>query len=109
MLSVEDIFSHRNSREYTEVEVDGYGEVRIRSLTAGEKDSLERTVQDAKKPVRAALLQKSLVDADDNVMFTPKQIPELSKLPLKFTDPIFAACLDLNGLTKQDVEDMEGN
>jgi hypothetical protein len=95
-------------RETTTVEVDGYGEVTIQSLTAGEKDRLEASVKDGKN-VRASLLQRSLVDADGKLMFSPKQVADLTKLPLKFTDPIFEASLELNGLTQKDVEEMEGN
>jgi hypothetical protein len=103
--------------KFVELEVPEWGgTVRIKTLTAGERDRLESimfpggdTSKVNTKNVRALVASLAIVDDKGERLFSEKEIGELAKKSAKAMDRVFTAAQELNGITKKDIEDMEGN
>jgi hypothetical protein len=82
--------------------------VRIRTLTGGERDRFEgRQARDPYTDVRARLAVLCMVDEDGRNLFSEEDIPALSAKSSKALDRIFAASVQLNGISKQDLEELK--
>lgn len=89
------------------------GIVRVRELTAGERDSLESKLfsssdapDDKYKDLRATLVSMSVVDEAGKNLFTEKDIPELSAKSARGIDRIFSVAQLLSGLTPSEVDEL---
>jgi len=86
------------------------GTVFIRTMTGGERDQFEAEWK--KNPtddIRARLAVATLCDAEGTLLFTPADVPLLSKKSSKALDRIFAASTAHSGLTDKDVEELRKN
>lgn len=100
------------------VEVDGIGEVGIREMTAAERDAweaeiLERRGDDVEvnlEGIRVKLLVKVLVDPESGErLFADEDVELLGGISGAVAGDLFAAAQKLNGLTREDVEELAGN
>lgn len=84
------------------------GHVWLKPMSAGERDRFEIEHEASKKlNFRARLAAASLSDEDGNLLFGPEDIPALSALPATAFDPILETAVKINGLTKEDIEELE--
>lgn len=103
-------------------DVPGWGLVRIKDLTAAERDALEAglatTVTDDRgrqkstvtlDNVRAAFCAATLVDEDGNLLFSRADVEALGAKSARALDRIFAKVRQRNGMTDKDVEELMGN
>jgi hypothetical protein len=80
----------------------------VRTLTAGERDRFEgRQARDPYTDVRARLAVLCLVDESGANIFSEQDIPALSQKCSKALDRIFAISVQLNGISKQDLEELK--
>ena len=93
---------------------DGY--VRIRTMTAHERDQFEQQMfsnkggkKDKLEDVRAKLVSMTLVDENNNRLFAEKDVKALSKKSSKALDQIFTEAQKLNSVSDEEVEDMTKN
>lgn len=109
ILSADDL-----PRELVEVPEWG-GSVYVRTMTAGERDRFEAEHRrrgesgDAYEDIRARLAVSTVCDESGALLFTPADVPAISRKSAKALDRIFAAAQRLNGLSSQDVEDLRKN
>ncbi len=114
MLSRDEILRH-SALPTEDLEVPEWGgSVRIRSLTAGERDGFELDMKDARtegqKPnIRAALAVRVLVDEQGRNLFTPADAESLATFHAKPLDRVFTVAARLSGITPDDVNDLEKN
>jgi hypothetical protein len=89
------------------------GSVRIRVMTAGERDSYENEwMVNKSKGVddfRAKFLQRVLCDDKGELLFTAAEIKQLSKKSARVVTKVWNAAMKHNALTDQDVEDFAKN
>ena len=93
------------------------GSVRIIAMAACERDAFEASMLDSKgkgdskrlQNFRARFIARCIVDADNNRLFSDKDMVALGKKSAKPVSRIFDACQKLNGMTDKDVEELEGN
>ena len=86
----------------------------IRRMTGTERDAFEASIFDAsgkmdKAQFRAKLLVKTLADEAGVRLFTDTEIGVLSELPSDELVRLYDIAEKLNGLSKQDVEDLTKN
>lgn len=101
----EDLFKPLK-RRYTEVQVDGLGKFRLRSLTAGEFQAWavgKNTSSGGYSRMGAInanvkLIIMCCVDADGDLIFTKEHIQQLQELPVGPVAELFTACLEHCGL-----------
>lgn len=110
MLSKEDILRINDLRvEVVDVPEWG-GQVKIRELTAGQRDKFEqdnmqrigKSYQVNLIDMRARLAALSIIDDNGNRMFNDSEIRRLSEKSAKALDRIFNACQRLNALGSND-------
>lgn len=103
---------------HEDVEVPEWGgTVRIKALTAGERDLYEALVfldpkgdpVKRREDVRAKLIAFAAVDVDGNRLFTEADIAALSKKSGRALDRLFEAASRLSGLGPEDVKALEKN
>lgn len=94
------------------------GTVRIRELSSDDRTKYESKclVRKGKdfdvnlKVVRSLLVGMSLIDPDTGArMYPPGEEEQVGRLPSAVVEQAFAAAQRLNGLTKQDVDELAGN
>lgn len=88
--------------------------VRLRGLTAAERDQFEASIIDRAgkvrtKELRARLVAMCLVDEKGARIFGDDQISALAGKSAAALDPLFAVAQRLSGMTKADIEELEGN
>jgi hypothetical protein len=108
------ILAHVNDAEaIREVVVPEWGiTLRVRGLTAGERDRYELALREQKdrrvsRNIRGLLVALSVVDDDGKRVFKNADAVELSKLPAGPVDRLFEAAAELSGLTPKDQEELE--
>ena len=114
---------------YTEIDlsdIPGWGAVRIKDLTAGERDRIEASCvverlvvgKGGKKKlkkdtslegIRAKFVAACVVDADGKAIFTPADVTAIGELNAKAVDRIFSAIQERNGLREEDLDELAGN
>lgn len=93
------------------------GEVKIRTVTAQEKDAWEESLQKGKgrhvkldlANVRAKLVALTVVDDDGNLLFSERDVLALGKKSAKAISRIYDAASDLNGISEEDLETIVKN
>jgi len=96
------------------------GWVRIRTLTAAEKDDLEigmvmdttnGKVGETKRldNIRARFVAAAMVDQEGRKMYSARDIKALGKKSARALSRIFTAVQEMNGISDDDVEEMEKN
>ena len=93
------------------------GEVRVRGLSAAERDGFEEQVvkREGKrtrvilKDVRAKLAALCMVDEDGVRMFSDAEVGELTRKSAAALERVFKVAQRLSGITDDDVEELEKN
>lgn len=86
------------------------GQVMLRELTAGERDAFEAAhVKNKERDFRARIVAATVCDADGARIFSAGDVPALSNLPATTLDPVFKAAVKINGLSDDDVKELEKN
>ena len=88
-------------------------DVRIKGLTAEERDEIEGAVilSDGKRDVRnlrARMVAQTVVDEAGNRMFTFEEAQALGKKSSRAIGRLFQVACRLAGMTPEDMEEMEG-
>ena len=110
MLTRDEFFARVPEVKTEDVEVPGMGMVRVRMLTAGERDRLEVASQGkGKEGVRARVVVASAVAEDGSPLFTYADVDRLSGLPAYVIEPIVNAAVRLNAMAPGDIENLEKN
>ena len=112
LLSRDAILALKGGR-YEDVAAFG-GTVRVAAVSAGARDMFELSLQDLsetdrRKDFRARLLVMTCIDDDGAPLFGPEDVAVISKLEAGAVDPIVEVAMRLNGLSKSDREELEGN
>lgn len=113
MLSRDQILS-ASDLTFEEVNVPEWGgKVRVRTLTAGERDKFE-ALMFSKEPqdrgdYRATLVALCAVDENGNRIFEDKDVPELSKKSAKAVNRVYNAATRVNLLSVDDQKELEKN
>lgn len=98
---------------FEDVEVPAWGgTVRVRTMTAGERDQFEFSLQGAKNAAenfRARLLAATIVDASGSLMFSEADIAALSKKSAVAADKLVAVAMRLSAVSAKDQKDLEKN
>lgn len=104
-----------DDREATEIEVPEWdGTVRVMSMTAKDRDDFETSMIDkngkAQKLTnfRAKFIAKCVVDEEGSPMFTPADLGALGSKSGAVIGRLFDACRSVNGMTEEDVAELEG-
>lgn len=98
---------------YEDVEVPAWGgTVRVRTMTAGERDQFEFSLQGAKNAAenfRARLLAATIVDEAGSLMFSEADMAALSKKSAAVADKLVAVAMRLSAISAKDQKDLEKN
>ena len=110
MLSREEIFNFKAVIPTEVVDVPEWsGQVKVRGLTAGERDAFEIGMKDARKPnVRAALVARAALSENGARLFTDADADSLAGFDSRPLDRLFAVAARLSGITPDDVDKLEG-
>lgn len=92
----------------------GGKKVRLKMLTAAERDEFEASTVETKrgkqKPnlanLRARLVARCMVDAEGNRVFQSGDVARLGRKSSKALDRLFAKCQEINGFSDKDIEEM---
>ena len=114
MLSRDEILRHCELPSEELAVPEWGGVVRIRSLTAGERDAFEIELKDARTGgqvpnVRAALAVKVLTDDEGKRIFRDADAETLAAFGAKPLDRVFSLASRLSGITRDDVDTLEKN
>ena len=93
------------------------GDVYVRTMTGVERDDFEAemyvrrgdTFEANRYNLRARLLYRCICDESGARLFTKKDVDALGKKSAKALDRCFTVAQKLNGLTSEDVEELEKN
>lgn len=114
---------------YTEIDlsdIPGWGKVRIKDLTAGERDRIEASCvverlvvgkggkrklkkETSLEGIRAKFVAACVVDDAGAAIFTPADVTTIGELNAKAIDRIFTVIQERNGLREEDMEELAGN
>jgi hypothetical protein len=104
--------------------IPGWGTVRVKDLTARERDQLEQTIvvervetvkgkkvksQELSENVRATFCAACMVDEGLQPLFSKSDVTALGEKSAKALDLIFAEIRSRNGIGDQDLAELEGN
>lgn len=118
MLLTKDQILSLDDREYKEVEVPEWGgSVRLASMSAADRDAFEASLipdkkskaSDRMKNFRARFLSRCIVDAEGNSVFDAHSVVLLGRKNASVINRLFDIARELNGMTEEDVQDIEGN
>lgn len=93
------------------------GSVWIRCMTGTERDAFEseayavrgKNVEINRDNFRARLLVRVLADKDGKRIFADQDVPALGGKSAKALDRLFAVAMRLNGLSREDMEELTKN
>ena len=93
------------------------GDVYVRCMTGPERESWEndsysmkgKNIEINKENFRARLLVRVLVDEKGERLFSDQDISALGAKSAKVLDQLFSVAMRLNGLSKEDVDDLTKN
>lgn len=93
------------------------GEVYVRCMTGTERDTFEseaytvkgKNVEINRENFRARLLVRVIVDEKNERLFSDKDIASLGAKSGKCLDRLFSVAMTINGLSREDVEDLTKN
>lgn len=107
-----------DDRATKEVDVPEWGgSVLISAMCAAERDAFEAGMLDSKgksdnkrlQNFRARFIASCIVDSDGNRLFSDKDIVDLGRKSSAPVSRLFDSCRKLNGMTDDDVAEIEGN
>lgn len=112
-IATRDAFLQSAKRRYTDVDIPGFGTVRIQSLTAGEvaeieaggytSDKAERAKQVAQWQAR--YICKAVVDEQHNRHFADNEIEHVQRMDAAITTPLYEAIhAHCNSMSVEDAE-----
>lgn len=116
-LTKEQILSAQDFKT-EEVEVPEWdGKVRVKSLTAKERDRFEAGMIEGRgkdrktnlENLRARLVAKTVVDEQGNLLFSEKDVDALGEKNAAAIDKVFAVAQRLSKLRPEDVEELTKN
>lgn len=105
-------------------DISGWGVVRVKDLTAKERDRLEQAVvvertervngkqrktTGLRENIRATFCAACIVDENLQVIFSKSDIEALGQKSAKALDRIFSLVRSRNGISEDDVAELEGN
>lgn len=91
------------------------GTVRVQGLTAADRDAWETSMFGADGETRnldnarAKLVARCAADEEGNLLFTEADMAALGKKSAKALDRVFAVCKSINGIGKEDLDELVGN
>ncbi|MEV0237559.1 hypothetical protein [Nonomuraea sp. NPDC050786] len=116
LLSKDAIFTAQDLKTMDVSVPEWGGEVRVRTLTGRERDDFESesvtikgNKREMKTNLRARLVVKCAVDESGAPLFTPADVMKLGQKSAPALERVFEAAAKLNGMTDEDVADLEGN
>jgi hypothetical protein len=84
-----------------------HGMAHVRVMTAREKDRFEADhAKDTGRDFRARVVAATCCDEAGVLLFTVKDIPQLSALPASELDPIVKVAIRLNAMGQEEVEEI---
>lgn len=102
-----------------EVEIEGWGTARLRGLSAAQRDQYEASTVVLRRErsgrttegrdydnVRAKLVVRCLVDADDQRLFGDHEYDVLGQLPATVVNQLWEVASELSGMTDEDVKEL---
>jgi hypothetical protein len=104
-------------RRFAEVDIDGLGRARIRSLTELERSRIEASMRDKKGQLSSSrmvdlkcrLIVDAVVDAESNPLFTNSDIERIRQQDSKVTNALVEAIQAHCGWSDSDLEELEKN
>lgn len=86
----------------------------IKAMSGRQRDQLELTASKAKETgapadIRARYIVACAFDNEGNPVFKAEDVSWLTHKSAKVLDPLFEACLRVNGIREQDVDGLEKN
>lgn len=104
-------------RRFAVVEIEGLGNVRIRSMTELERSRLEASIRDKKGnlsssrmvDLKCRMIVDSVVDENGNPLFTNRDIDQIRQQDSKVTNALVDAIQKHCGWSDEDLEDLEKN
>lgn len=123
--SADEFFSGTATCPYEDVELPDGRTMRIRGLTAAERDELEMAVAQRRQkrqkavkngkqppadiPFRGALVARTAIREDSSLIFKPTDAGRVAAMPAQIVSPLADAAIRLSGMRAEDVEELEGN
>lgn len=91
--------------------------VRLRSLTAAERDAFESSLITGKgrsqktdtRNLRAKLVALTAVDAQGNRLFTMKDVDSIGRVNAAIIDRMYEKAAEMSGIREKDVEELVGD
>lgn len=84
-----------------------HGTAYVREMMAGEKDRFEaEQVEKAGQDFRARLIVATCCDESGKLLFTARDVAQVSALPALAIDPVVKAAIRINKLLQEDVDDL---
>jgi len=117
-LLTKDQILKADDRESVEVEVpEWHGSCLVGSMSSSERDAFEASMIDSKGKgdskrlanFRARFVASCIVDEDGNRLFSNKDIVDLGKKSSAPISRLFDVARKINGMTDEDIEEIEGN
>lgn len=110
-------FLSKRPRKTKDIEIEGFGKVRVQSLSAYERGKLESQFTDkqgARRVDRLAKLRElvavaSVVDASGNRLFTNEDVDALGAVEAHVLEAVLKAYQELNSSDDADIEALVGN
>ena len=121
LLTREDILNYNDIKTEIVPVPEWGGEVKVKGLTAGERDKWEASLYSTKRHgnnfeivsnrdnLRAKFIAVSIVDDKGKLLFTSGDIEALAKKSAAPVDRIFSVAQKLSGMSDNDVEELEKN
>jgi hypothetical protein len=110
-MSIRDRILAASDLRRVEVDCPEWGvSVFVQTMTGSQRDRWELAHQrDPERDIRARLAVFTVVDADGVPVFTEADVAALGGKCVAPLQRVFNAALELNAISKKDVEDLEGN
>lgn len=121
LLSKTAIFAAQDLRTVDVSVPEWGGEVRVKTLTGSERDQFEadsvkvstgrkgQTQQTVSANIRARLVAMCAVDEQGQLLFDRADVMKLGQKSAAALERVFDACARLNGMSDEDVAELEGN
>ncbi len=108
-ITKDDFLAYDDS-EIKKVNIPGLkGDIYIRTVTAAEKDSLEKHITNNSGHIRARYVALATCDKDGNRLFDDADFIKISKKSVRLVDQLFQAICELNSASPEEIEEMAKN
>ncbi len=82
--------------------------VYVRTMTGSQRDAFEAAqIKDPYRDIRARMATYTVCDESGALLFTEADIPSLGAKSVRALDKIFALACRLNGVSKEDVDELK--